>query len=413
MGRINRSELVGLTLKYFRMLGKNKNGKYAYVDQLNKVCEDIFGIKKLGDKLSHKKSQDKLIKAINTFDFESLVAMLADDSTRRKLSMMVQLRVTIDNPKSTSSEQKMAKKLYKKFLSKISNEYEVEKSYETNVISAAEALLNEEDDYGDWDYDDDDFESIWGTDDDSYGKSYKKFRNKKRCQPNRLAQLLYNDSGRGIDENYDNDPDGPIMTKVVDALVTLNDKLDKLVDGKSNDDEDDDDYDFDEYEPVRHKPSRQPRSRARPSTTRYRDPISQYSDDDEDWIPEYDEADIQVDQPANNTDYDKMTSQIIQAISGLSSDISMNNERLKQTESKLMTSINGISEDLKKTNAKVETLWEAMIEDDDDEESEPELPGITPPTPNQSQRNPSPNSNQQKSYPIRDSEVRNRSDPRK
>ena len=405
MGRINRSELVGLTLKYFRSLGRNKNGKYAYVDQLNKVCEDIFGVKKLGDKLSHKKSQDKLLKAIKTFDFKSLVAMLADDSARRKLSMLVQLRVAIDKPETTSSERKRAKKTYKKLVDRMISEFEVEKNYETDIISAAEELLKDDDEY-DWDYDDDNFESIWGTDEDEYSSSYKKYRNKKRTKPNRLAQLLYGDHESYDDydddeDYYDAREDSPIMTKLVDAMVSINNKLDSVIEGSSDDDDD-----FDEYEPPRRK--QQSRTRARPTTTRYRDPISPYSDDDEDWIPENDNVD-EDDQHINNND---AMSQLVTAITTLSDDVKRNNDHLNKTEGHIMNSIESVKQDLRYTNAKVETLWRAMLEDDEEEDGEEELLGITPP-PNSQTRNQSQNQKQNTAYPIRDSEVKNRSDPRK
>lgn len=271
MGKVNRTRIISMSLKYLRRLALNESGKYKYERELNEVLQDVFGAKNIATKLGPKSGRNKILKCIDNIDFEALVSMLADNKTSADLSLCVSFKRALDSNRYTKSESKKLKKAYKRLIDRITSSYGVKKTSYGDVLSQVDKILGDDydddyDDYGDYGFDDDDsidlddldrvdLGSIWEDDDDGpISRTRRRYRDKRKGDGNRLAALLYGSKyGSDRDPEYD-DIVADNMKKITTVLENLNDRLDRIENGSDDDDDEDDDEDF--YEPPKKKSSR-------------------------------------------------------------------------------------------------------------------------------------------------------------
>lgn len=374
--RRNVSDLYNAAIKEFRKLGLDSNGKWRYENALNKVCFDLFGKKQLGTKLGPNAKRKTIIKTVETFDFESLIAILADNRTQHKLYVAVLAKHALASGNHTSKEMKTIKKSYKKIIDMLSEQFSIEKASDDIMSELARVT----DDYDDYSFDDDDdiFESIWEDDEGPFYKTSKKYR-KSAKHKNELGKLLY---GRGYDDDdddeYDDDKDEEI-SKIVDVLENITDRLDSIESGIGYEN------DYDDYTDRRHTSRRRPvmnnprRYRNPPSNDGW-EPVDDYDDDDD-----YDEIPAPPPTPMEMAAHNDPLDKIIGAIDAMNTNIGSMSNALAETS----RTVHGMKSDLAATMKNVADIMNDLYEDDEPQQEAP--PQESPPA----------------QYPIRDSDKKN------
>lgn len=276
MAKKNRTAIYNEAIRQFRKMGIDSNGKWRYESALNKVCFDLFGKKDVGTRLSPKSKLSKIEKCISSFDFDSLIGILADDKAAHKMSVAVMAKYALSTGNYSGKEMKSIKKAYKKIIYSLSDQFQIEKASD-DILAELDRVT---DDYDDYDFSDDDdiFSSVWEDDDGPFSRASRKY-GKTAKHKNELARLLY--GGSKYDEEDDEDEDDDDMTKIVDILENLTDRLDSLEDR----------FDGDDYEYDR---PRNPRRRR--SSRNFRNPVvndgwepveDDYDDDDEEYYVDH------------------------------------------------------------------------------------------------------------------------------
>ena len=398
MGKSNKTALYNAALHEFRKLGRDSSGKWRNESALNKVCYDLFGKKEIATKLAPNSKPTRVEKCIASFDFEALIAILADDKSAHALYVAVMAKKALSSGKQTGKELKVIKKSYKKIIENLSAKFAIEKVSD-DLFAELEKVTNDYDDDYDFDFDDDeyDFDSVWEDDDGVFTKASRRYGSKARNR-NSLAQLLY-----GKSTDVEEGSDDKNISKIIDVLESVTDKISDIED-RLNSIDDGDDSDYDEYEeasPRSRTRSQRANQRVQPvrSSRRYRNPPP-----DDGWEPvEYDDEDDDEEyyfrspptpadvrnagRPASN---DNITP-IASAIDSINNNISTLTSVVAETS----RAVKSMQNDLVDTMENVSQIMSDIYEPDDgDNVSE------SPPNP------PPRNAGAQPQYPIRDSDKR-------
>lgn len=225
MAKKNRTAIYNMAIRQFRKLAIDSKGKYKYEEALNKVCFDLFGKKDVATKLGPKSKLSRIQKCISTFDFESLIAILANNSAAHKMQVAVMARNAMNSGKYTGKEFKNIKKSYKKIITSLGNQFNIEKASD-DILSELDRLTDGYDDYEyDFDNGDDIFDSIWEDEDGPFTRTSRRYGSSAKHK-NELAKLLYGDNDDYDDEDEDDDDDN--ISKIVDVLENLTDRIDNL-----------------------------------------------------------------------------------------------------------------------------------------------------------------------------------------
>lgn len=383
MAKINRTMVYNVAIKQFRNLGRDSDGKWRYENALNKTCFDLFGKQGIGTKLSPKSKVGRIEKCISTFDFDSLIGILADDKASHKLRVAVMTRHAISTGKYSGKEEKKIKKAYKKIVESLSDQFRIEKASD-DIFAAINSVYDDEDDY-DFDFsseDDNIFSSVWEDDDTGYfGRASRKYGSTARHK-NELARLIY--GGSKYDDDDDDDLNDDNMAKIINVLENITDRLDNLE--AANDDDDCD------YTMTWKNPRPNPNRRRRRNVQQYHNPLI-----DDGWVPDecYDEDDddyedypppptpAQINQQKSDDDVSSLMTTMVKAIKETNTTVANMSNALATTSRDIVS----MKSDLTATMKNVADLMNDLY-GDDSEDAQP--PGETP----------------EQVFPIRDSDNR-------
>ena len=239
--------LVRATITDLRRIASTSKGKMKYLPDLDKVLEEIYGVKGIGSKFCSGKKQaiDKIMKKI---DFKSLVLMIkgSERGTKGLLAAVVIAHSKLETDLTkTAKELKKDRKTITEACKRLRRIYHIEKYKDPSDISVDDLkdYLDQNDDFY-YDYDEYDY------DDDDYG--YDDYDRKIELSggPSAIEKLFdsYKDNRRN-DDYYDEDEDddyddcddeneeirksissGDMANERIDTLITkvINPLIDKI-----------------------------------------------------------------------------------------------------------------------------------------------------------------------------------------
>lgn len=351
MAKMNRTAIYNVAIKQFRNLARNSDGKWQYEDALNKVCFDLFGKKGVASKLAPKSKVSRIEKCIESFDFDALIGILADDKAAHNMRVAVKARHALAAGKYGGKSLKTIKKSYKKIIEALSDKFQIEKASDDLFAELDRAL----DEYDEYDLDDDDivFSSAWEDDNGPITRASRKY-GKTAKHKNELARLIY--GGSKYDEDDDDEDDDDIndknITKIVNVLENLSDRLDNLE--AANDDGDD-------YYPTQ---------RRAPRSNMFRNPVVHdgwepvEDDDDDDELEYYPRPPRMPDPPAPPTPAEMTYKSDMQTVLSAISGINTNMVNLSKAVSDTNTGVNSMKSDLAATMRNVADIMDDLYGDD-------------------------------------------------
>lgn len=149
--------LIRAVISDLRRIASNSKGKMKYLEDLDKVLEEIYGVKGIGSRFcSGKKSEiDKVMKRI---DFKSLVLMIQGSvrGTKGLLELTVGAHANSKNSYDRSAdERKEDRKSFSKACKRLRTAYHIEKYRDPSKVTAKDLkdFLKQNDDIYDYDYD--------------------------------------------------------------------------------------------------------------------------------------------------------------------------------------------------------------------------------------------------------------------
>ena len=147
-----RRRIMGLTL--------NDKGKKAYIDEVDDVFSELFGINNFATKFLEAKTPQKCNKILDRIDRKSFTKIIGTKEYYKIIAQLVVIRVemTRKNKKAAMTDKEL-KKLYRKVINKLISKVEIE--LPTNGIDVKFLKSFYKDGY---DYDDDEF--YFGDDED-------------------------------------------------------------------------------------------------------------------------------------------------------------------------------------------------------------------------------------------------------
>lgn len=375
MSKMNRTAIYNVAIKQFRNLGRDSDGKWRYEESLNKTCFDLFGKKGIATKLAPKSKISRIEKCIASFDFDAMIGILADNKASHSLRVATLAKQALASGKYNTKEIKTIKKSYKKIIENLTEKFQIEKASD-DLFAELNRVVDDYDDDYEYDFDDDNiFSSEWEDDDGPVSRASRRYGSKAKHK-NELARLIYGGS-KYDDDDEDDDVDEDNITKIVNVLESLSDRLDSLEAAADEPDE---------YIPQRRntqRPRRTARRYSNPAVDDGWEPVDEYDDDDdyeEDPIQLVRSADSPVPPPPTPVDmsYKNDMATMMKAIA----DVSTNVITLSKSVNETSQNMSSIREDLTETMKHVTNIMRDLYEPD----AEP------------------PDKTDQPVYPIRDSD---------
>lgn len=229
--------LIRAVIADLRRIASNSKGKMKYIEDLDKVLEELYGVKGIGSRFcSGKKSEiDKVMKRI---DFKTLVLMLQGSvrGTKGLFELTVGAHANIKNSYDRSSdERKEDRKSFSKACKRLRTAYHIEKYRDPSKVTAKDLkdFLKQNDDIYDYDYDgygygyddDDDYDY------DDYSSREASFGCKSEVEKLFDAYKQNNGyySGSDYDIDIDDDEDDDEIRKSISSGDMANDRIDALI----------------------------------------------------------------------------------------------------------------------------------------------------------------------------------------
>ena len=220
--------LIRATIADLRNMAANQKGKPKYLEDLDSVLYEIYGVKKIGSKFCSGKKQI-ISKVIKKIDFKSLVLMIkgSERSTKGLLAAIVKIHARVENDyESSTKEIKKAKETIKEACKLLRKVYHIEKYKDPSDVSIKDLrkFLDNNDSYGygyDDDYDDDDYGYDYDDDDVDFGGGGSAIET--------LFDKYKSTSDSYDTDDEDDDDDYDEIKKTISSGDMANERLDTLI----------------------------------------------------------------------------------------------------------------------------------------------------------------------------------------
>lgn len=220
--------LIRATIADLRNMAANQKGKPKYIEDLDAVLYEIYGVKKIGSRFCSGKKQ-AISKVIKKIDFKSLVLMIkgSERNTKGLLAAIVKIHARIENDyESSAKEIKKAKETVKEACKLLRKVYHIEKFKDPSDVSVKDLrkfLDNNDYSYG-YGYDDD-YDDDYGYDDYDDDVDFGGGGSAIEDLFNRYKST--SDSYDTDDDDYDDDLEE--IRKTVSSGDMANERLDTLI----------------------------------------------------------------------------------------------------------------------------------------------------------------------------------------